>query len=373
MKMVDRLRKLSRPSPQSLWLIAALALFCLYFSRVWLAGNDDFTAYYNAGQRALHGISPYKTEATPFRYLPSISFLFIPFTFFDFHTARVIFFLLNFSAVIALYRSFRKKLGDLPTFLIALLFIRFHNHDFGNSQVNPILLILFFYWWENRKNKLHHATLAFAVFGSFKLLPFVLGLPLLVRGRWREIGLIATWTLLLNFLPIFFFENHIHVFANWFEEARKIGDPAMMSNIQSLQSALWWNLEGHLSEGVFSVLSRVIQVVLLGTALLLAPKKNTEDWMIASTLALTTIFSPLAWKHNYLQFIPLVYLWLREDSAFREKRTQVLYGLAVIGFILLPWSLGLWDRVGADRLYFMPWTGALIVLLGPYLARTTAR
>jgi hypothetical protein len=123
----------------------------------------------------------------------------------------------------------------------------------------------------------------------------------------------------------------------------------------------------------FRILERVFQAALLVAAVALAPKRNREAWMIAGTLAVTVLCSPLAWKHNYLQFLPLVALWFLEDPRFAERRTRVLYGVAFAGLVALPSLFGLGDRTFADHLYFMPWTGVILVVLGPILARRAER
>jgi hypothetical protein len=351
------------------WRWSLAILFGLFLVRAIQSNRDDFLAYYNAGLRALHGLSPYRLEETPYRYLPATAYFFVPFTFFSVAIARILFFLLNFGAATFIYVEIRKRFGDFVTFLLALLFFRFHNHDFGNAQINPILLVLFFYWWRARDENLMLASLAFALFGSFKLLPFAIGLPLLVRGRWKELSWIGLWTVVLNFLPVFLYQKGPLVFRDWYGLAKIVGDPTMLSNVQSIQSALWWILEGHLRPETFAILERILQAGLLIAAVGLAPRRNRDAWRIASTLAVTVLCSPLAWKHSYLQFIPLALLWFYEDPGFAEKRTKVLYGIALAGLVIAPWAVGLGNRVFADRLYFMPWTGVVLILLGPLLAR----
>lgn len=361
---VSRCKKWTR-----FWGILVFSFFILYLIRAIQADRDDFLAYYNAGLRALHGETPYRTEETPFRYLPVIAFFFTPFTFFSPLIARVLFFLTNFLITIAMYASFRKKIGDLATLLIAALFFRFHNHDFGNSQVNPILLGLFFYWINFRESRLLFASLAFGVFGSMKILPFALGLPLVVSRRWNEILLITLWVVVVNFLPIFFYSSGPLIFQDWILKTKEVQDPMMLSNVQSLQSALWWNLKDSIDPKNFTIFMRGIQSALLLYAVVYTPKRNREAWMIATTLAITVISSPLAWKHGYLLFIPLVYQWFSEDPLFKEMRTRILYGMGGFGFVILPTLLTFHGREFADRLYLMPWTGLLLILLGPWLAR----
>lgn len=362
------------PAPTSpkwtrFWVILAIGLFGLFLARAIEARRDDFLAYYAAAERALAGISPYRAEETPFRYLPLTAYFFIPFTFFDVVVARVLFFVANFVAAAAIYAGLRRRLGDLATALLIALFLRFHIHDFGNSQINPILLLLFFYWWRERERNLAPSALAFSVFSSFKIVPFAIGLPLVLRGRWREISWIAIIAVVLNFLPIFLYHDGPFVFRDWYLKAKEIDDPVMLPNIQSLQSAAWWILDGHLPLETFKIAMRFGQAALFGFALIAAPRRNREAWMIAGTLAITACTSPLAWKHNYLQFLPLVALWFAEDPRFAERRTRILYAIAAIGLVVLPAAVGAWNRGFADRLYFMPWTALILIILGPLLAR----
>ncbi len=351
------------------WGWATAGLFILFLVRAIDSSRDDFLAYYGAGMRALHGASPYIVEETPYRYLPLTSFFFVPFTLFSVSVARILFFILNFAGVVAIYSAIRRRVGDRATLLLLILFFRFHNHDFGNSQINPVLLILFFYWWKEREKNLAASSLAFSIFGSFKILPFMIGLPLLLRGRWREISWIGLWTVVLNFLPIFFYTRGPLVFADWYAQAKNIHDPVMLSNVQSIQAALWWMLDGKMPMEAFQIGMRIIQAALLLTVLALAPRRNREAWMIASTLAISAFIAPLAWKHNYLQLLPLAYLWFSEDPGFTEKRTRILYGLSFVGMVALPAAIGKWNTGFADRLYLMPYTAVIVVLLGVILAR----
>lgn len=315
------------------------------------------------------GESPYRIEATPFRYLPITAFFFSPLSLFPFKVARILFFCVNFAAAAAIYWQIRKRIGDFPTLLIGLLFFRFHIHDFGNAQLNPILLCLFLYWWKYRRKTLPVSTLAFAVFASFKIIPLTFGLPLLILGRWKELGWIGLWVVSLNLLPVFFYDHGISIFADWYNHAKLIEYPAvMLSNVQSLQSALWWIFREKIDATVFGILSTLLQLILLISVTRFKPKRR-EDWIIASTLALTVLISQLAWKHNYLQFIPLVFLWFLEDPNFKKFATRMLYVSFVFGMVLLPSGIAVWNRTFSDRMYLMVWTGLFIIFFGLYSAK----
>ncbi len=371
----------SPPTPRStkiFWTITAL-FFVLYLVRSWTAGDNDFIAYYNAGVRAAAGESPYRLEGTPYRYLPLTAFFFSPLTLLPFKFARSLFFVLNYAAVVAIYFEIRKRTGDLATFLIALLFFRFHNHDFGNAQINPLLLCLFFAWWNYRRRSLPLPTLAFALFASFKIIPFAFGLPLLFLRRGKELIWIGLWTVTLNFLPIFFYERGPLIFVDWYNQAKTIGYPAvMLTNVQSLQSALWWWLDGKMDVSLFGILSPLLQLTLLVAVVFASPKSapgaapeiRRENWMIASTLGLTVLISQLAWKHNYLQFLPLVFLWFREDPGFRARETRTLYGIFLGGMVLIPSLLSAWDRTFSDHTYLMVWAGLAVLFVGLRYSRS---
>lgn len=363
-----------------LFVALTVVFFALFLFRAWKGGHNDFFAYYNAGSRAFHGVSPYVSEDTPYRYLPMTAFFFFPLTLFPVNLARVIFFCVNFAAVFAIYAQIYRRVGLGALLFLLALFFRFHNHDFQNMQVNPILLILFFLWWKYRRSNLLFSSLAFAVFASFKILPFALCFPLLLLKRWKEFQWIVFWTVIINFIPVFFYDHGPYIFKDWYDQAKQIPFPAvMLPNIQSLQSALWWNLQNILDLRVFAVLSPFIQLALLSAVMILSPRitenphstERREDWIIASTLAVTVLIAQLAWKHNYLHFLPLAFLWFREDSQFREKRTRVLCGISFFGMVALPALISSWNRGFSDRMYLMVWSGLVVILYGLIQARRT--
>lgn len=354
--------------------LLAAALFLFFAIRTFRSGTNDFIAYYSAGARVLEGHSPYVVEATPFRYLPFTAFLFAPLSLLPLSLARWVFFLLNFAAAFVVYRGIFRKVGAVATLLLVALFFRFHNHDFQNAQVNPILLLLFFLWWKTRKKNLLLATLAFSVFASFKVAPFAIGLVLLYERQWREIIWIGMWTVVLNFLPIFFVENGPFVFKDWFDQAKNLGYPVpTLQNIQSLPSALWWWLQSEVLPETFVVWARTLQIGLPVLVLFLFAKRSADDrfeWMSAAVLATTALLAPLAWKHNYLQFLPLAYLWFVQDPNFREVRTRALYAVALLGMAIVPSLLSSWDRNRADRLYVMVWAGLAVIFLSARFFRS---
>jgi hypothetical protein len=347
-------------------LFTLLALLFLAW-RSWKSGENDFVAYFNAGTRVLAGHTPYvDLEATPYRYLPATAYLFAPFALAPFQLARLLLFVANFAAIVAIYRAIRARTSALATALLLLLFAKFHNHDFQNAQVNPLLLLLFFTWWNLRTRNLIGATLAFTVFASFKITPFALCLPLLLFGAWRELAWIMLWSVTLNFLPVFFIDRGPLVFLDWWNQARLIDNPVMLPHVQSLQSAIWWLLEGKVELATFKKLLYPAQLAAFFAILVCAPKDKSrrESWVFASFLAATAVFAPLAWKHHYLMFLPLAALWFSEDPDFKRKRTQALYALAMVGLVVLPSAIGIWNRGFADRLYFLPWTGIALIFLG---------
>lgn len=352
--------------------------FVFFFVRAWKAGHDDFSAYYNAGARALLGQSPYRAEETPFRYLPFTAYFFTPFTLFSFKTARVLFYCMNFSAMTALYFQIQKRVGSFAVLLLLGLFFRFQNHDFQNAQVNSVLLGLFFIWWKLRPKNLLFATLAFSVFASFKLMPFALCLPLLLLGKWKEVQWIGFWSVILNFVPVFFYDSGPMVFKDWYDQIKIIEYPAStLPHVQSLQSALWWYLKGIVAPQRFAVLSHLLQLTLILAVFLAAPRSDgtktsdlrRENWVLLSTLAVTVVISQLAWKHNYLQFLPLAVLWFLEDPNFQKRRTRVLYGIGLFGMAIIPSTLSGITRGGSERYYLLVWSALTVVFLGLYSAR----
>ena len=95
-----------------IWALIGTALFCLFAHRAWFIPDSDYVAYYNAGLRALKGENPYLYEATPFKYLPVVSWVFAPFALLPYTVSRMLFFALSFGTGLWAYSRVHQKLGN---------------------------------------------------------------------------------------------------------------------------------------------------------------------------------------------------------------------------------------------------------------------
>ena len=81
----------------------SVIFLALFAHRVWFNDGGDFQVYYLAGKRALEGAQLYfSNEVSPYKYLPWISYLFIPFAPMSLSVAKFVFLALSFGGIATL-------------------------------------------------------------------------------------------------------------------------------------------------------------------------------------------------------------------------------------------------------------------------------
>lgn len=333
------------------WAFILVITFFLFFHRVWNIPWLDFLAYYQAGQRALSGENLYVLESTPFKYFPFISYLFVPFGLLPYTVSKVIFFLLNYSLAVLIYRKIILRYGHWVAFVLFLSFVRFHNHDFLNLQVNHILLFLFLVFLEQFKVRQACSALCFSVLGFFKVMPFVIGLPLLLQKKWKFLLLTFLCVVVFLLLPVLTFQDGVGIYAQWVELMKKTTPfPAPPGGIlQSVQGAYWYYFGPRIAvESSYLILMgiQVGLIGLLGVSFFKFKKmhlKHPEILYIAA-LSLSVVISPLAWKHGFLLLFPAVLLLLE-----RGLRRPVIIQFLML--TVLPTLLSFYSKDWADRSY----------------------
>ncbi len=296
------------------FLLLGFALFILFAHRSWYIPETDFVAYYQAGERAIHGVGLYLDEATPFKYLPVTSYFFIPFSLGTFFFGKQLFFLVSFFLGLWVYREVYRRIGALGTVAVLACMLRFHNYDFLNSQINHVLLALFMVFLKYRASRPWIAAFCFSTLASFKVLPLLLIIPIIVGGNWREGLRIFTTLTALLLLPVFTFASGIFIYSEWYELLKRTTEwPAPTGAIlQSISGGVWYWFGEFLGNSKFLWLMSLIQ---LGFLLLLgwlswARRFKNQETLLVGALAGTIVLSPLAWKHNYLLSLPVfVLLW----------------------------------------------------------------
>lgn len=342
---------------RAFWFCLVFLSFILFAHRAWFIPETDFVAYYNAGLRSLSGETPYYFEPTPYKYLPVTSFLFIPFTLFKFQTAKFIFFILSFCAGLWVYWKIHQKYGNTTTLIVLISMIRFHNHDFLNSQINHILLFLFMFYLMNRNTLPWVAAFAFGFFSSFKIIPAVVLLPVLLMRKQKEALKIFAAFFVLNLLPILFFKSGIRLYQDWYH-LLSTTTPLEFggSSFQSIHAALGFWFSSFATHPVIQTASLVICIFLFIFCCFksfLVKNDFQENNILAATITLSVIASPLAWKHNYLLLLPSILFLLK----FNHTKTVWMQFFLMT---LLPAFLSLFSKQWADQSY-VTLIGALLI------------
>ncbi len=285
-------------------------MFFFFAYRAWVTPGTDYEAYYRAGARALQGEDLYRNEVTPFKYHPVVAYLFVPFAFLPFQVSKFAFFLLSFSVGALVYRGIQKRWGHWTTVAVLIFMLRFHNSDFLNSQVNHLLLIFWLGYLSLRPANWVLATFSFAVFASFKLIPFLVVVPLIFMKRYQEILGIFAWFLILSLLPVLFFKNGALIYLSWFDLLRETAPAPMDTLLQSVPCALSAWVGRFFSQPTwFLAFSYGVQVGLVAVLCAFASQAKTENQRnsaILISVLLSVLLSPMAWKHNYLLLLPVV-------------------------------------------------------------------
>lgn len=323
---------------QNLWRLfwIGLSLFFLVFclARAWNGELTDANAYYHAGIRALHGENLYiADEGWPFKYLPPVAYLFVPFALLSFQWARVGIMLVTFGIHGWIYAQAMSQLGNLGALLLLLSCLRFHNVDILNLQINSWVLACFFlYWkWKNKKPNVASSSLALAV--CFKVLPiFLVSVPL-VQKNWKMVGRVLVFLGVICSLPILFSSRGINSFYEWYY-LLKITTPwpaPTDPSLQSIPAAIWYHFRDWLNETGFTLGIRAVLLGMLAFTVypVFVQKKFKREFDVyAALLALTVLFSPLAWKHHYILFLPSYWVLIDQKKWIQLGTVVFLMSIA---------------------------------------------
>jgi 8-oxo-dGTP pyrophosphatase MutT (NUDIX family) len=370
--------KLSEQSWNLVWVLIAFVTFSIFAHRAWFIEATDFVAYYNAGSRILHSTPLYLIdEPTPFKYLPFSAYFFAPLSLLPFKLAKMLFFAVSFLASVLVYKRAITYYGHAVAILLFASFIRFHNYDFLNSQVNQILLWFLMNWIWDRNIKPNHSALSFALLCTFKVTPLIMLFPLILLKNFREAFRIAGFFVLLCLIPLFHIKGGLSIYQEWYNHMRGT-TPSPVPDwdiLQSIPVALWFWVKNSISQELFRILCLTLSISLMAWSgksvfhytrnLKRFPSRLVlvENAILSGFFILTIVLSPLAWKHNYLLLFPAIL------SLIIFSQTWI-YGAQFLMLTLVPATLGNLFPELVHRSYIMVW-GALVVFFGlTRIART---
>jgi uncharacterized membrane protein len=346
---------------KGIWAVVASATFAVFFYRAWHSQGTDAQAYIMAGLRAWAGQNYYVSEATPFKYLPPIAFLFVPFSWMSLPTFNLTVFFTSWLAGAYLYKEAISRLGSLGALLLFALFLRFHNYDFLNLQINHWILLLLWGFLAHRRRHPWFSAFCFSLAAAFKLTPLMLLLPLLFLKRWQELARIGVFLCVLCAVPILFSPLGVGIYSEWYQLVKSTTPwPAPDFPIaQSVQGALWFLMSGRVEPHAFAMGMQLLVLLILGATLVVASKKRLgrnglgESELLCAFLVLAVIFSPLAWKHLYLWLWPAIFLLVR------DRRWKVIFAVGAL-MSIGPGLVSIFTKHWADRSY-MTVAGALVI------------
>ncbi|MCA8920996.1 MAG: DUF2029 domain-containing protein [Planctomycetes bacterium] len=372
--------------------------------------EGDLRPFYDASSRLSAGLDLYqRTESadpkqpTGYLYLPPFALLFWPLTALPFGAVRFLWFVLCGLVALRTYANAWWLLGpprapprraQLALWLGVLASARYVLSDLGHGQANLLTIGLAVEGvCQVEQGRLRRGTLLLALGTVFKLVPALLVLGYLLRGRWRVVGWSAAWGLglvllsapalwllgyppgtlpdyLWRFLSEITVHNRDHQIPMPTNAALSAWLAHMLSGValpgEPLRR-LWgaWPLEVAYRWG-----SVVSLASLLGWSLWawLAPAAADVRWRTVTLLAAVPWITPVATKpHLSCLLLPLV---AGARLAVLGGRGRVLAALGLIG-------LGLTSRGLIGRTLATHWSeyGGVtlgLVLLGVGLARAEA-
>jgi hypothetical protein len=314
-----------------------------------LSKPSDFSVFLDAGRSIAHGKTPYLDSL--YHYPPVLAFLTLPFAPFDYLTARYLWFGVSQACVIAAAYLMWRFLGKHRTALcwVAAVwaFGGAARETFAVGQVGPLLVLALAVAYSEPRLRG-----GFAVgFGfGLKFIPGVLGLPLLLGRRWREIAGAALGgiaTLILPWACMFALSGP----RSPARADRWMGTPSILSwslpssVLRALDPAVkgrslppGWeagDILGNLRIPEHDQLqaSLVGAVVFCAGAILLIalnarPSVDRIPFGMAALISLSLAAAPICWPHYQLMQYPGLAILLCE--LFRRKAWTAL-SLAVLG------------------------------------------
>ncbi|MBS1984584.1 MAG: DUF2029 domain-containing protein [Bdellovibrionales bacterium] len=341
--MILRLRGPQLATLAILLLVATSAL-----SRQWNSDGNDFAAFFSAGQRILHGLSPFAlSDATPYKYAPVSALLFVPFALLPYSAARLLYLGIHLLCTLALPFCLWQWLSPLArrrsidaTFAWALAgalvgSLRFLDNEFTDSQVNIVSLACVLLGAQilhsARTSTREHAGAALWSFGAlFKFHPLLAGELFCTRRTRPSLWLVPPLIALLPSLAWWrdFWQLHTQ---------KPVGDSTFSTILQGLKPLFFQlGFSPHTQ-----MLAYLASALVLGAAYLWwIPKRpaapNAYWCALLSLLCLGTTLSPIPWQHTYVILWPALFVGLVTANAPERRRLWIcalLLGLSPRGIL----------------------------------------
>lgn len=374
--------------------IILVALMSVGFSYRPFQKVTDFAAYYLAGQRIWAktfnrdaDLNPLITTQTkfspqdsiyqrgddrPWKYSPSLTYVFLPFSFIPFWWAQFVYYWFSLGLLMAtlyiIYRQFKDDYftNEKHTFIffgvIFLLQFRFNILDILNLQVNFLMLFCtvgFLYFRKTREN-LSAALLALLI--GIKIFPIFFLVLLLRDKNYRLLGKTLLAGIILILIPVISYGsvgNLIAEYLNYYKfmtsdlpvhgfpssaDHALIGIDSVLVRLL-MDRPFYKNVTTNivsLSPNTTFVIGLFIKAILLGIILYGQGKlkkliKSEKDkdlyyWTMAAIYwNFIVMINPLAWKHS---LVILIFSWIILGLFFIRRLKMTLRDKCLLGFSL---------------------------------------
>ncbi len=368
-------------------------LFFRYAARAPKRNYCDFRVYYKTGERFLarEDIYARPDEAiTPFKYSPVFAMLVSPLARLTPKAASLVFFTLNFAALILVFilsgkliiggeTSFWKKIFIYA--VSAVFSIRFILHTLDSGQVGIMILALILtslYFLREKKDAAAASCMGLGI--MFKYMPGIFLPYFAVRGKKKFIALIVIFILFFCLLPAAYvgLENEIGYIKGWLPFISQTSfDRASLYDYKN-QSILALVLRYFTDSTPYNIfVSRLTfnQGVVLALAACFAvyifiiyPKRTGSfkaclDYSLL--LIAMVLFNPNAWMHNFVVVI-FPYMLLFHHLIKTNFKDRPALFLILLSFALLTLSSETFIGDGPERVLeeFSVATAGMLVLMG---------
>lgn len=327
------------------WVVVG-ALLLLNAAHAWAyKQQEDFAVFHRAGARFLAGEPLYQAADgyMPFKYAPVVALLFAPLSPLSRSAAAAVWMGVSCGLLVLFLRGCGERFGGRPSWLGHLVVVGlcapFIRYLFMVGQCDVALLALMAGSEQQAEKRPWLSGLLWALACLFKP-PFLLFvLPALLARQWRRLAWFPVGLAVGLFAPAvrYGLSGSVELLASW---------RAMLSGSTGPM------LCHHDNQGLFGIVCRyavapeagpayLATVVLLaalivgavGAAVLVLWRRRPEEahtLALAATFYLVALFSPLAWRTNFLGVAPMLYVLLRLAGRSRLCWVFVLPGLSTV-------------------------------------------
>ncbi|MFG2913271.1 glycosyltransferase 87 family protein [Kitasatospora sp. NPDC048298] len=365
----------------------SLAVFA-WFRHTHGATMVDMLVYRAEGEAVVRGEDLYAMRLPgwdlPATYPPFAAMLFVPSTWFDVSTLRVLVMLLNYALLAAAVHLSLKLAGWPKQHRAAVVILAtglgiwlepvFTTFQYGQVNLGILCLVL---WDLTRPDGHRLKGVGIGLATAIKITPGLFAVYLFLTGRVRA-ALVSAGTFLAAgligwaALP----DASWGFWTTYLWDPSRVGVTVLVDN-QSLRGAVCRLLDVNDPGPVGLVASALVAALGLGVAVLAGRStrmlRRADAWGAVCAALTALLVSPISWTHHWVWCVPLLALLAVEA---RTRGRQVLFGLTLLVFLshvmwTVPhrWGRGVawyWQLPGA---IYPPIAIAVLVTLGVRLYR----